>query len=303
MFESFGQRREPGFCSFLIFDIGVGPDPLVDFSRGISDRHGARNVPAIEAIRASKPKLGLIGFTALAGAGPSCRGSTDIVRVDQDRPAVAVQGPGRRVAVGVGAVIEPIELAVDLGGPDMVGHRLGQQTKPRFARLYRLLGNLARCYVQKEYGKALRSRPPGAGFVPPVGESRNVNLELYGLPGVDDPRVRRDQFVLNAGYRFTDGAACRGGGRNSRLFLEGRIKLGKPEVDHAAGSVADGFSHEEAFMHFFEESAPPRFADLGLPPCFLDLCDVVGNANEPPRFDPGGGDDFASPRDPIDLFR
>jgi len=56
-------------------------------------------------------------------------------------------------------------------------------------------------------------------------------------------------------------------------------------------------------MHLFEEPAPPRFADFGLPPCFLDLRDVIGNANEPPRFNPGGGDDFATPRDPIGLIR
>lgn len=72
--------------------------------------------------------------------------------MDQGYPSFAVQCTWIHAAVFVDALVEPIELTVGPGGPDMVGHRLRECAKLRFAGSQDFLSDAPFVYVAKDGG-------------------------------------------------------------------------------------------------------------------------------------------------------
>ncbi len=129
-----------------------------------------------------------------------------------------------------------------------------------------------------------------------------MKLKLNRFASLDDPGIGGYQIILDAGYGFSYRPAGRRGCSDAGLLFKGGVELGKSEVDHAAGSVADGFADEKTFLHLFKKATPPGFAEFGLTLGLLDVGDVIGDADETPRLDPGRGDNFATSGDPMDLL-
>src|ERR1700753_3695263 len=94
----------------------------------------ASKMPAIEAVRASDSELRFIRRSGLQGSPPKLDGGRHIVRMYQGDPSFAVQCSRLHAAIFVNALIEPIELTVGPGCPNVVGHRLRESAKLRFAR-------------------------------------------------------------------------------------------------------------------------------------------------------------------------
>ena len=67
-----------------------------------------------------------------------------IVGMDHRRPAIAVKRPFGEPAIIIDALIEPIEQAIGLRRPDLVGHRLGEGAELGLARRQRRFGLVLR---------------------------------------------------------------------------------------------------------------------------------------------------------------
>ena len=101
---------------------------------------GPGGVPAVDAVVAAQPELGLVRQAAGQRPLPDAAGPVDVVRVHGARPAGAQQGRCRQAAILAGLVVAPVEQAIRQCGPDMAGQRMGQAAEARLALLRGALG-------------------------------------------------------------------------------------------------------------------------------------------------------------------
>ena len=83
---------------------------------------------------------------------PKLGGGRPVVGMNKGAPPIAVQRSGLHAAVFVNALVEPIELTVGPRCPDVVGHRLRERTKLRFAGSQDFLRHASFVHVAKNGG-------------------------------------------------------------------------------------------------------------------------------------------------------
>ncbi len=203
-----GQPLQLGGHALLILDVGVGADPTGDASGGVAHRLAPRQEPAIDAVGAAQPVLGLVH--GLGGPGPVPGGGhgRDIVGVDDAGPGVgAEQAPRRLAAIGVELVVEPVQRAVGIRGPDLVGDGLREDPELLLALAPADLG-----------AKSLDGRPGAVGHVADEGElvpPPIANLTVVQEEHRHDPPALHDRHVdQGAG---ADGQEGRRIGRRARV--------------------------------------------------------------------------------------
>ena len=136
----------------LVLDIGVAADPAQDDAVSPASGKRASEMPTIHAVRASDPKLRFIRRASRERRLPKLGGGRHIVGMNKGAPPIAVERSGLRAAVFVNALVEPIELTVRPRCPDVVGHRLRERTKLRFAGSQDFLRHASFVHVAKNGG-------------------------------------------------------------------------------------------------------------------------------------------------------
>ena len=114
--------------ALLVIDVGAGADPLDDPAPLVARRLGPGQVPSVRAVEASEAVLALEGLARSTGEPPEFQAAPEVVGVEDRLPVPAP------VAILAGEVeppaIEILDLTVGPGGPDDLGHRLGQEAEP-----------------------------------------------------------------------------------------------------------------------------------------------------------------------------
>ena len=121
------------FRRLLVVNIGVGPDPARDCSRGVLDRERTGDMPSPCSVRTPQAELDLILLSSFEGLGPDFGCRADVVGMDHLGPFVAGQVSDFQAAVGEDLFVEPIELSVRGRRPHLVRHRLRERLEPRLA--------------------------------------------------------------------------------------------------------------------------------------------------------------------------
>lgn len=140
-----------------VVDIGVGADPTHHLADIVANRHGAGEVPAVDAVLAAQAKLDLVHRAARQGLLPGLDREADVFGVHDLAPAIAPQRLQACAGVLDHLVIEPIELAIRSCRPDVVRHGGGEGAELRLAGTQRLFGDhaLGRLHDDREYARRL----------------------------------------------------------------------------------------------------------------------------------------------------
>ena len=122
----FGQslRRLP-----LIVNVGIGAHPAHNLVAGVADRRRARDVPPIGAVTAQQSELHLIGFASAHRRRPSRRRFGDVAGMHERAPSLDPKRASLAAEIGQHAIIEPVEPAVGLRRPRLIGHGAGQHAE------------------------------------------------------------------------------------------------------------------------------------------------------------------------------
>ena len=135
------ELRQLGLCGFLLFDVGAGSQPL---RRTVKlEGHGTRQVPAVNPVMAAQAELDFVEHFFLQGLLPALAHPGPVVRVQQLGPAAAQQCFFIKPGVVAHFLVDPVQLPISAGRPDMIGNGLSQHAKPRLALLKRRLDQLA----------------------------------------------------------------------------------------------------------------------------------------------------------------
>src|SRR6185503_495649 len=116
-----------------ILDVGAGADPADDGALRIAERHGAAEMPAVDAVGPPEPGLDRDRLSRPSARVPRGEDGGEIVGM-HDRPpapADALAECEPRVVAQL-AVVE-VERAVAAGGPDHLRHRVGDLPQLRLA--------------------------------------------------------------------------------------------------------------------------------------------------------------------------
>ena len=144
-----GQR----LCGdLLILDVGVTADPPYAGVGAAAGRKRASKMPTIRVVRASDAKLRFVGRAGRQSGPPKFRDGSTSRRGARGAPSLAVQCFWSRATVFVYPIVEPIELTVRTRCPDMIGHRLRQSAKLRFACPQDFLSDASFVHVAKDRG-------------------------------------------------------------------------------------------------------------------------------------------------------
>ena len=117
----------------LIVNVGVRANPADDLAGLVADGHGARQMPAIDAISTAQAELDVVNTALAQRRLPGSNRAIEILGRNDPAPAVALKCVRLGSCVFKDLMIEPVELAVGSGGPDMVRHCRGKRAKLLFA--------------------------------------------------------------------------------------------------------------------------------------------------------------------------
>ncbi len=243
----------------LVLDIGICADPPCQPLGRVEDRQRPSDMPAIDAIGAADAELGLVDVPRRQGVGPRARRRRPVVGMDDVGPAVAVQRAGRGTAIGVGLVVEPVELAVRARRPHVVGHGLGDGAELGFARRqfrggFGTVDQLARAFGDRLHEGDLVGRP-GARVLrveiddgaQPAAAAERHDQDGAGIDpgrGFQRPRLAAGQGV---GEQVVDDDGFAGGQPGDDAFAEGLGRIFAEQRRHAAVSPADIVAEDIVF--------------------------------------------------------
>ena len=118
---------QPLFQTFLIVDVGAGPEPAFDPPGLVANRQGAAEPPAVAAGCAILEAIfDLERFSRANRRIPGVQGPLHVVGMEDRRPALVAGLALREVGVFVPAAVEVVEVAVGPGRPDDLRHGVGQ---------------------------------------------------------------------------------------------------------------------------------------------------------------------------------
>src|SRR4029079_19089466 len=83
----------------LVVDVGVGADPTDDLARSVADRHGAGQMPAIDAVSAPQAELLFVDAALSQRLLPGRNRALEVLGLDHLAPTVPqkIVWPGARV--------------------------------------------------------------------------------------------------------------------------------------------------------------------------------------------------------------
>lgn len=244
-----------------VVDVGGGADPATEGAAEIDLRHGAPEVPAIDAVVAPHAVLELPGLAAGARGVPRLRDGGDVVGVD--RLAQAAPPFGEGVVDGQTGVVGPALVQEDdalaLGDPDDLRHRAGEEVDERLLLVDGVRGVGARGAIEGLGDDVGDGDQEGALFVVDVAgggpgdreraEALAARAERQGDAGGDaggahavgERREGRGLVQVGDHQRLTE--AERGGGGGAEVDvdggdgLEGAVAARAAQVDPAAAEV------------------------------------------------------------------